>query len=486
MISGIDFGTSNCSIGIWDKGKPNLILLEGDSTLLPSALHTSRLNIEIEKIDEIALVKRVGAAKSKQTSEIKKARNEGLYIKEFTAEELENMERGAMRRELAERAKKKYEGQSISEALYADTKIVFGEEAIQKHIKDPDSGYFIKSPKTFLGADIRAQHIELFSEIVTRLLAHIKNKAEHQKKQEIENIVLGRPVNFHGTRGDVGNKQALNILERSSIAAGFKNIEFMMEPIAAALDYEQCLSKDRVVLVLDTGGGTTDCSMMKVGPSYENMTNRDSSVLGYAGDRIGGMNLDMKLAIRKIMPFFGKDSIRKNGLPMPSSIYCNAVAINDVNLQKQFSSTKTEREIELFITQSEENNKINRLLTLQRGNLSYRLNRSAELAKIHLSNRDPINLPLKYIESELYIPITRNDLKESIEQELNTFVSLMKEAQKQAGVCPDVIYVTGGTAKSPIVEEWIRSHFGNIDIVVGELFGSVTSGLTTWANKIYQ
>lgn len=486
MISGIDFGTSNCSIGVWDKGKPNLILLEGESTLLPSALHTSRLNIEIEKIDERALLKRVGAAKSKQTSKMKKARDEGLYIKEFTAEELENMERGAMRRELAERAKQQYEGQSISGALYADTKIVFGEEAIRKHIEDPDSGYFIKSPKTFLGADIRTQHIELFSEIVTRLLAHIKNKAEHQKKQEIESIVLGRPVNFHGTRGDDGNKQALNILERSSIAAGFKNVEFMMEPIAAALDYEKCLSKDRVVLVLDAGGGTTDCSVMKVGPSYEKMTNRDSSVLGYAGDRIGGMNLDMKLAIRKIMPFFGKDSLRNNGLPMPSSIYCNAVAINDVNLQKQFSSPRTEREIKQFIAQSEEKNKINRLLTLQQGNLSYRLNRSAELAKIHLSDRDAINLPLKYIESNLYIPITRNDLKESIEQELNVFVSLMKEAQKQAGVSPDIIYVTGGTAKSPIVEEWIRSHFGNIDIVVGELFGSVTSGLTTWANKIYQ
>ena len=66
------------------------------------------------------------------------------------------------------------------------------------------------------------------------------------------------------------------------------------------------------------------------------------------------------------------------------------------------------------------------------------------------------------------------------------FVALMKEVESQAGEKPDLIYVTGGTAKSPVIEDWIRSSYGDIDIVVGDAFGSVVSGLTTWANRIYR
>ena len=69
--------------------------------------------------------------------------------------------------------------------------------------------------------------------------------------------------------------------------------------------------------------------------------------------------------------------------------------------------------------------------------------------------------------------------------ELNVFVSLMKEVEVLAEGKPDLIYVTGGTVKSPIIEDWIRSHYGDIDIVVGDASGSVASGLTTWTHRIY-
>lgn len=486
MYAGVDFGTSNCSIGVWEKKGPILLPLEGESTRLPSALYTSRPNVRIEEIDEIELKKRVTDAKRRQTTESKKAKEENRKVKEFSDAELENIERGIMRREIAERAKARYEGQSISEALYADTEVVFGEAAILRHIQDPQSGYFIKSPKSFLGADIKHHHIELFSEVITRMLAFIKDNAEKNTQIEIQNIVLGRPVNFHGTRGEEGNVQAISILERAAIAAGFKNVEFLMEPIAAALDFERSISEDLVVLVLDAGGGTTDCSMVKLGPSYIQSRERNGSVLGYAGDRIGGTDLDIKLALRKIMPYFGKDSLLSNGLPVPNTLFWNATAINDVNAQQQFLSDSTQREIASYLAQAVDKRKVQRLQSLQKGRLMVRLNRSAELAKIHLSDRDPINLPLRYIEPEFVIPISRRDLRESIERELDVFLSLMNEVEKQAGAKPNIVYVTGGTAKSPIVEEWIRSRYRNIEIVVGDAFGSVASGLTTWAHRIYE
>ncbi|QXP91518.1 molecular chaperone [Methylococcus capsulatus] len=486
MYAGIDFGTSSCSIGVWKNNGPVLLPLEGESTRLPSALYTTRPTLPIEEVDTLELERRIAAARRRQTAEFRKAKEENGTFKELSDAELENIERGAMRRELAERAKKRYRSQTINEVLYADTEVVFGEEAILRHIQEPQNGFFIKSPKSFLGAAIQPHHAELFFEVIKRILAFIKATAEINIQNEIDNIVLGRPVNFHGTRGQEGNHQAIGILESAAMAAGFKSVEFLMEPIAAAMDFERSIPEDVIALVLDVGGGTTDCSMVKLGPSHINSRDRNNSVLGYAGDRVGGTDIDIKLALMKIMPHFGRNSLLKNGLPIPNILFWNAVAINDVNAQEQFWSDNTQHEILFYLGQAADKKKVQRILNLQKGRLTFRLNRSAELAKIHLSERDPINLPLRYIEPELVIPVSRYDLRESIERELDVFLSLMKEVENQAGVKPDILYVTGGTAKSPIVEEWIRSNYRHVEIVVGDAFGSVVSGLTTWARRIYQ
>ena len=486
MYAGLDFGTSNCLIGIWENNNPRLLPLEGENIRLPSALYTSRQSITTKQLDQTELQTRIAAAKKRQQSELKTAKAENSPVKALSDAELENHERGIMRREIEQRLKEHTSSQSVNEALYSDSEFAFGEAAILNHIEDSQSGYYVKSPKSFLGADISNQHIELFSEIITRMLAHIKSNAENSTQADIENIVLGRPVNFHGTRGEVGNTQALNIIQRSAIAAGFKNIEFQMEPMAAALDFERSLTDDKLVLVLDAGGGTTDCSMVKLGPSYIQSDDRSDSILGHSGDRIGGTDLDIKLALKNFMPHFGKDSLLENGLTIPSTLFWDAVTVNDVNIQSQFLSPRTQREIASYLNQAVDKNKLQRFQTLQEERLILQLNRSAELAKINLSELTHIELSLDYIEDDFVIPVSRDELRESIERELKVFVSLMKEVEDQAGKKPDLIYVTGGTAKSPVIEDWIRSHYGDIEIVVGDAFGSVVSGLTTWAHRIYK
>lgn len=486
MYAGLDFGTSNCLIGIWKNNEPLLLPLEGQSTRLPSTLYTSRESVNTKQIDQVELQARIAAAKKRQNAELKKAKEDNKSAKECSDAQLENYERGIMRREIEVRLKEQTRNPSMNDALYADSEMAFGEAAILSHIEDSQSGYFVKSPKSFLGADISNQHIELFSEIITRMMAHIKSNAENSTQAEIKDIVLGRPVNFHGTRGEEGNSQAINIIERSAIAAGFKNIEFQMEPMAAALDFERSLTEDLTVLVLDAGGGTTDCSMVKLGPSYIQSNDRTDSILGHTGDRIGGTDLDIRLAIRNIMPHFGKGSLLKSGLPIPTTLFSDAVTINDVNVQRDFLSPRTQREVASYLAQAEDKHKFKRFQKLQKERLMLQLNRSAELAKINLSEQDSVKLSLDYIEQDFVIPVSRNDLRESIERELNAFVSLMKEVEVQAGTKPDLIYVTGGTAKSPVIEDWIRSNYGDIEIVVGDAFGSVVSGLTTWAHRIYR
>ncbi|MDH5425080.1 MAG: molecular chaperone [Gammaproteobacteria bacterium] len=485
MYAGLDFGTSNCLIGIWQNNAPLLLPLEGQSTRLPSALYTSRQSVAVKKIDQVQLQTRIIAAKKRQASTLETAKSENRGVKILSDTELENHERGLMRREIEQRLKEQAADWSKEDGLFADSEMAFGEEAILSHIEDSQSGYFVKSPKSFLGADISNQHIELFSEIITRMMAHIKNNAEKSTQEEIQNIVIGRPVNFHGTRGELGNIQALNIIERSAIAAGFKNIDFQMEPMAAALDFERSLTEDKLVLVLDAGGGTTDCSMVKLGPSYIGLNDRTDSILGHSGDRVGGTDLDIKLALKSIMPHFGKDTLLENGLPIPVTLFWDAVTTNDVNVQAEFLSPRTQRDIASYLSQAVDKKKFQRFKILQQERLILQLNRSAELAKINLSEKDCVNIYLDYIEDDFGITVCRDDMRKAIERELDVFISLMREVETQADQKPDIIYVTGGTAKSPVIEDWIRSHYGDIEIVVGDAFGSVVSGLTTWAHRIY-
>ena len=485
MNAGIDFGTSNCSIGVWENNCPNILNLEDNNSSMPSALYTPKEHIEVDQINETELIRRIQKAKTQQKNEANKAKKEGRKYKILADDKLANIERGVMRREAVEASKKLFDNQTISSSLSSDDGDVFGTAAINQHLIEPHNGFFIKSPKTFLGAELDSNHIATFSEITKKMLSHIKQKSENTIGTSIERVVLGKPIKFHGTMGDKGNLQAVGILESSAIAAGFKNIEFLYEPIAAAMDYERTLNKDIVVLVMDIGGGTTDCSMLKVGPSYINKIDRDESLLGYAGDRIGGIDLDIKIASKILMPYFGKESLLKSGLPMPNTYFSDAVNVNDVHAQTRFSSDEYGRDIRKYFNQAINKKYVSRLIKLYEGNYSNSLNRSSELAKINLSEKDLIKLPIEYIESDFEVDISREDYREAIEMETNKIIRIMTEVTKQSSISPDVVYVTGGTAKSPIIEKLIRNQFKDIDVVIGDMFGGVAKGLTTWANRIW-
>ncbi|MEQ1579512.1 MAG: molecular chaperone [Steroidobacteraceae bacterium] len=424
MIAGIDFGTSSSSLGIWQDGRPTLVPLDGDNVRLASVLHTART--------------------------------------------------GPRGREVL----------TLEQAIAAGHTTVFGEAAMMSQIEDPLLGFFVKSPKTFLGAELKRSQLKLFTDIVTRMLAHIRAQAESRLGSPLDRVVLGRPVNFHGTRGESGNSQATAMLQAAAQAAGFREVEFLLEPIAAALDYERTIARDQVVLVLDAGGGTTDCSMVRVGPSFRDQAVRDASVLGNSGTRVGGIDIDIKLALRKIMPLLGLDSLLLSGLPVPNSVYWKAAAINDVTAQAEFYARSTAVEIDRLQHDAVDKHKLARLHALHEGRLTYRVNRSAELAKIGLSDQDSVALDLAYLASGLATQVSVPEMAAAIERELAVFVGLMREVELQAQTRPDVIYVTGGTARSPIVERYIREHYGDMEIVVGDLFGSVTSGLTTWAQRL--
>lgn len=454
MISGFDFGTSNCAMGIMNAThQVQLLPLEQGKAFMPSTLYA---------LDRELITEQVGLQIS--NPDVKQAfiqqRNDAL---------------GRARRV------RKEEGFSVDEqCLYV------GGEALEEYFAWPGEGYFVKSPKSFLGASgLQGASIHFFEDIVTAMMISVKQRSEVHTQQAITHTVIGRPVNFQGLNAEKSNQQAISILTTAAKRAGFKEVEFLFEPIGAALSFEQSLTQDKTVLVMDVGGGTTDCAMVKMGPSHRDNDKREQDFIGHTGERIGGNDLDIQLAGQCLMPMFGMQSTLKNGLPMPTQPFWNAVRTNDVSAQADFNSVDTSRHLQQLLLDCSESEQLQRFIRMRSEKQNHHIVRSAELAKIELSKVADTFIDLAYIEPDLGCNVSRDQYSQSIQRPLKKMIDLMQEAIRQAGTQPDLIFVTGGSGQSPVLRDAIQNALGDIKIVDGDHFGSVASGLTVWANRIF-
>jgi len=454
MICGFDYGTSNCALGIVQDSAVRLVALEGSHTFLPSTLYA---------LDRDLITEAVGRS------------IQGIHPRQAFAE---------LRQNALTRAKRARYEEDIADD---DQTLFFGRAAFDEYFQWPEEGYFVKSPKSFLGGTgLRAEHIHFFEDVVTVMMQNIKQRAEKSLGADITHTVIGRPVNFQGIDAEESNRQALEILTTAGKRAGFKEIEFLYEPIAAGLDFEVAMTENKTVLVVDIGGGTTDCAMVRMGPSYVQKDDRRGDFLAHTGERIGGNDLDIQIAGKHLMPLFGMNSLLKTGLPMPTQMYWNAITTNDVSAIATFNSMETKNQINQMRLDASEPKLIERFLRMREEKHNYHIVRSAEEAKIALSDAQRYFAALDYIEVSLGATITRDELAKSITSPLDKMLSLMTAAIAQAGKQPDLIYMTGGSAKSPVIREAIQRRIGNVPVLDGDHFGSVAAGLTVWSERIYR
>ncbi|WP_370250458.1 molecular chaperone, partial [Thalassolituus sp.] len=356
-----------------------------------------------------------------------------------------------------------------------------------EYFADPEEGYFVKSPKSFLGASgLRPEFVGFFEDIVTAMMQTIKQRAERSTGESLTKTVIGRPVNFQGLNSEQSNQQALSILETAARRSGFTDVEFQYEPIAAGLSFERQLTENKTVLVVDIGGGTSDCAMVRMGPDHLNRDDRTADFLAHTGERVGGNDLDIRLASEQLMPLFGMRSPLKSGKPMPTKTFLDAVATNDVSAITRFNSLETALYLDQLQRDCAEPDVIGRLIKLRANKQSPQLVRFAENAKINLSDSKAVEVDLSFVENALSARIARDELADAIERPLERIIALMQDAVHQAGVTPDLIFVTGGSAKSPVIREAVSQVMGEIPLLDGDHFGSVVSGLTEWAQRIYR
>lgn len=457
MITGFDYGTSNCAMGVVQsvegESSVKLLPLEQGQCFMPSTLYALERELICEQV--------------------------GLQIPD---QEIKKSYLGSRAHslELARRIRHQEGIDANEQALF------MGREAFDEYMAMPGEGYFVKSPKSFLGASgLRPESIHFFEDIVTAMMQSIKQRAELNLGDTVTHTVIGRPVNFQGLNAEKSNRQAIDILTVAAKRAGFKSVEFLFEPIAAGLAYESDLKEDKTVLVMDVGGGTTDCAMVRMGPSHKNKDQREADFLGHSGERVGGNDLDIQLAGHGLMPLFGMQSLLKSGLPLPPQTHWDAVSTNNVGAQSSFNSLTTKLHMEQLLRDTTEPKLMQRFINLREEKQNHHLVRSAEQCKIALSDAMTNQVELDYVEKDLSCDIHRDQFSKAIERPLSKMVGLMEEAIKQAGCQPDLIFVTGGSAKSPVIREAIEQKLGSIPVVDGDHFGSVAAGLTVWAQRIF-
>ena len=454
MFVGFDYGSSNCAMGVLNEERVQLIPLEQGKHYLPSTLYT----------------------------------HHSALVVDFVAQHLQGSEhehgyktaRQPLLNTLA-RIKSDLDLQAGDETLF------IGREAISEYVQFPEEGYFVKSPKSFFGATgLKQGQINFFEDIATAMILKIKQRAESSLGYTLSQTVIGRPVNFQAVGGEQSNQQAVGILTRAANRAGFKDVEFLYEPLAAGIDYESDLTQDQKVLVIDIGGGTSDCSFVQMGPSFRNKQQRDADFLAHSGKRVGGNDLDIALSYHGLMPLLGLGSTFKSGLPLPNQAFWQACKINDVNLQSQFYSAQHYRELSTQLRDVSAPDLYKRLIHLQQNKQGHQLVQQAEAAKIALSSSENFNCDLTFLDSSLDKDISINELALAVDDSISQIVTLAKQAIADANTTPDVIYLTGGSAQSPLIKAALKTHLGDIKMVNGDHFGSVTAGLTKWANMLYK
>lgn len=369
--------------------------------------------------------------------------------------------------------------------------IVFGRQAINAHI-GREEGRFMRSFKRVLGTSLMKEGTYVsgrktkFEHIIGHFIEDIKSKAELSAAREIKSVVAGRPVHFVDGN-DQADKEAQGQLEAILAAAGFENIRFQYEPIAAAFAHELTMGdKERLAVVMDIGGGTSDFTIMRLSERYIKKQDRQGDILSNAGIRIGGNDFDRALSLKCFMPLLGLGSQwGAKGLGFPITPFFD---LSELSKIQYMYTQKYKRDLKGLIGQSNDKILTHRLLSIVEEEQGHALMSRVEESKIQLSSCDQTTADLSFIEMDLHAHIERTQFEESLQGSVENIQETINDCIMMAGVKKEdvaLIILTGGGTSIPLIQQITRQIFPNADISDGNRLSSVGFGLACDAKRYF-
>ncbi len=362
-----------------------------------------------------------------------------------------------------------------------------GTEAILQYVEDGASGRFMQSIKTFLpnksfvSTEIFGRRYTI-EDLVAIILGRIKSVGEAYVGFKVDSVVLGRPVVF----SEDPEKDALaeKRLESAARKAGFENIWFQFEPVAAALAFEETLTnrEEKVVLIGDFGGGTSDFSVMRLKGGNFERSNRLTDVLSLGGIYIAGDKFDSQIMWEKIAKYFGRYSKyrvigKDDWVNMPKSLIFTLSQWHRIPLLRM---RKTRDLIRMIRNTTNDVKAINNLENIIEDNYGFFLFQAIEKAKCELSVSEKTKV--KFTERDLNIDeyISKAEFESINMDNLNQISNCLDDVITSAGVTIDKIdsvFLTGGTSRIPIINKIFTDRFDQNKIIMQNNFTSVVHGL---------
>jgi hypothetical chaperone protein len=364
-----------------------------------------------------------------------------------------------------------------------DGRVTIGHAAIGAYV-DGIPGRLMRSLKSVLGTSLIEETTLVgrerrsFRDVIAFYLRAVKRRAEQAAGCEFRSVVHGRPVHFVDNAPEADRK-AEETLRGIVREIGFDHVTFQFEPIAAALDYERQISGEEIALIADIGGGTSDFSIVRLGPDRHQKADRGSDILANDGVRVGGTDFDRRLSLGAVMPLLGYGSkMKRAGLDAPSTYFHELATWSSINRMYEANVALEIRSIRREAAQPKLLDRLLRVLEEQRG---HTLAMEVEDAKIALSEVAEAGIPLAWVEPGLKVAIGRKDLVGHTKELAARIGTRIAICLKQAGLAAkdiDVVFLTGGSVQLAHVRRAIVEGVSDARVVEGDTFGAVGKGLT--------
>ncbi|MGC2559122.1 MAG: Hsp70 family protein, partial [Terriglobales bacterium] len=360
-----------------------------------------------------------------------------------------------------------------------------GPEGIEHYLSADVKGRLIQSLKSFLssrtlhGTEVFGRRYTL-EDLIARILRDLREKVEHQCGIDIRSAVVGRPVHFAGAEKADDDSYAEGRLRLAFDSAGYESVEFEMEPVAAAHYYESMLDHDELILIGDFGGGTSDFSLVHVGPTVRKRGRVAGDIVGNAGVGIAGDAFDAKIIRHLVSPALGAGSQLRSLdkiLTAPNWVYIKLERWHHLSLLRAKDVLDMLSGVH---AQSLEPEKIGALIHFIKEDLGFHLHRAVQKIKCDLSN-DPV-ATFRFSDGfvDLAAVVDRSSFEQWISDEIEQITTCVDSLLSSSGVHPkdvDMVFLTGGSSFVPAVRKIFEERFGEKRIRGGNEFTSVARGL---------
>ncbi len=365
----------------------------------------------------------------------------------------------------------------------------FGEEAIAQYVEHDGEGRFFRSLKKFLpeisykGTEVHNKKMKITALIAT-FLREMRERANTKIGLNIEKVVMGRPALY--SLNPEEDKLAENRMREACSLAGFKEVHFCPEPLAAGLDYDKNNKEEKIVLVADFGGGTSDFTLMKLD---EGQYTQDK-ILGLSGIFKAGDALDGQMMSKFISRHFGSEfeystPFSNNVLRLPKKFLKKICSPAHITHLREKDAWTFLQEIQKHSIDEKSRNQLDQLFALVEYQLGFPIFQEIEKTKIKICQSPQGKHYFKFQNSGISIEeeITTSDYNLKMLPVVDSIIESMMDVFNQAQIKPnqvDQICLTGGTAQFTLIKEKLKEIFGEEKLVEHNIYSSVVGGLAQY------